>query len=136
MVPALYIVVPCYNEEAVLPITSTLFLDKIKELESLNLVSSDSKILFVNDGSTDNTWNIICDLAKKDSHYTGISQSRNRGHQSTLLAGLMEAKDDVLYRTECVSATMSFTFCSENRQLEDGTFVYGEDEALECAEFN
>lgn len=69
----LYIIVPCYNEETVLPITS--------------------KILFVNDGSTEMTWEIICELAKSNCAFKGISQSRNRGHQNAVLAGLMEAKD-------------------------------------------
>ncbi len=103
MPPILYIVIPCYNEEAVLPVTCNIFLNKLIELENANEISTNSKILFVNDGSTDNTWNIICELAKKDKHYTGISQSCNRGHQSTLLAGLMEAKDkcDITVSIDC-----------------------------------
>lgn len=99
----LYIVVPCYNEEEVLKITSQQLLNKINELSNLNKISSESKILFVNDGSTDSTWDIIKQLAKKDSHFVGISQSRNRGHQSSLLAGLMEVKDlaDVVISIDC-----------------------------------
>ncbi len=101
--PILYIVIPCYNEEAVLPVTAPIFLAKINELISLNKISHNSKILFVNDGSKDTTWEIICDLAKENEHYIGISQSRNRGHQSTLLAGLMEAKDkcDITISIDC-----------------------------------
>ena len=101
--PILYIVIPCYNEEKVLPITSTMFLDKITELVKLNKISDDSRIMFVNDGSKDKTWEIICDLANKDKHYIGISQSRNRGHQNAVLAGLMEAKDkcDITISIDC-----------------------------------
>ena len=89
--PRLYIVIPCYNEEAVLPITAPLFRDKLLSLSSQGKISPDSRVLFVNDGSKDNTWNLICQLAKEDEHYKGICLSRNRGHQNALLAGLMEA---------------------------------------------
>ena len=101
--PTLYIVIPCYNEEKVLPITSTMFLDKINELVNLGKISDDSRIMFVNDGSKDKTWEIVCDLANKDNHYIGISQSRNRGHQNAVLAGLMEAKDqcDITISIDC-----------------------------------
>ena len=103
MQPTLYIVIPCYNEEAVLPVTCNLFLNKLLELENANEISSDSKILFVNDGSTDSTWDIIRELSKKDRHFIGISQSKNRGHQSTLFAGLMEAKGkcDITVSIDC-----------------------------------
>lgn len=90
----LYIIIPCYNEEKVLPITSTMFLEKIKSLVNKGKISDKSRIMFVNDGSKDRTWEIICELAKTDEHYIGISQSRNRGHQNAVLAGLMEAKDN------------------------------------------
>lgn len=101
--PVLWMVIPCYNEEAVLPITAPLFLNKLKELIKLKKIDKKSKILFVNDGSKDNTWNIISDLAQNDTHYIGISQSRNRGHQNTLLAGLMEAKNncDITISIDC-----------------------------------
>ncbi len=99
----LYIIIPCYNEESVLPITAPIFLDKIKTLTSEGLISDDSRIMFVNDGSKDNTWNIINDLAREDEHFIGISQSRNRGHQNTVLAGLMEARDkcDITISIDC-----------------------------------
>ncbi len=90
--PVLYIVIPCYNEQEVLPITAPLFLQKIEQLAAAGSISPDSRILFVNDGSRDKTWEIICNLAKSDPHYLGISQSRNRGHQNAVLAGLMEAR--------------------------------------------
>ena len=101
--PILYIVIPCYNEEEVLPVTAPMFLDKIKKLAGQGKVDDDSRILFVDDGSRDRTWEIICDLAKEDAHYTGISQSRNRGHQNALLAGLMEAKElcDITISIDC-----------------------------------
>ena len=80
--PILYIVIPCYNEEEVLPITSGEFLAKINSLASKDKISEDSRVLFVNDGSKDRTWEIIKELSKEDEHYIGISQSRNRGHQN------------------------------------------------------
>lgn len=103
MLPILYIVVPCYNEEQVLPLTSGLFLKKIRDLEKSWKISPESKVLFVDDGSKDSTWQIICDLARKDRHFKGIQQSRNRGHQNAVLAGLMEAKDicDITISIDC-----------------------------------
>lgn len=102
-VPILYIIIPCYNEEQVLPITSPLFLNKINELINLNMIHPESKILFVNDGSKDNTWNIIKQLSQTNSHFIGICQSRNRGHQNAVLAGLMEAKEyaDITISIDC-----------------------------------
>ena len=90
MNPILYIVIPCYNEEKVLPITAPMFLEQLENMISANLVSNESRILFVNDGSSDNTWNYIKELAKSNPYFKGISQSRNRGHQNAVLAGLME----------------------------------------------
>ena len=103
MTPILYIVIPCYNEEAVLPVTAPLFLNKVKELAAAGKISEESRVLFVNDGSRDDTWKIIKDLAKQDPHYLGISQSRNRGHQNAVLAGLMEARDrcDITISIDC-----------------------------------
>lgn len=101
--PILYIIIPCYNEESVLPITSSMFLDKINELVAAGKIADNSRILFVNDGSKDQTWEIIQELAEKDPHYIGICQSRNRGHQNAVLAGLMEAKDncDITISIDC-----------------------------------
>ena len=93
MTPILYIVIPCYNEQAVLPMTAPLFLNKLKSLAAAGKISEDSRVLFVNDGSRDDTWKIIKDLSKQDPHFLGISQSRNRGHQNAVLAGLLEARD-------------------------------------------
>ena len=99
----LYIVVPCYNEQEVLPITAPLFLQKINDLAAAGKISPDSRVLFVNDGSRDRTWEIINELAASDEHYVGICQSRDRGHQNAVLAGLMEAKDrcDITISIDC-----------------------------------
>ena len=101
--PILYIVIPCYNEQEVLPITAPLFLQKINDLAAAGKISPDSRVLFVNDGSRDRTWEIINELAASDEHYVGICQSRNRGHQNAVLAGLMEAKDrcDITISIDC-----------------------------------
>lgn len=101
--PVLYIVIPCYNEEKVLPITSGMFLEKLQQLIRAEKISDESRILFVNDGSKDATWEIICGLARQDEHFLGIAQSRNRGHQAAVLAGLMEAKDrcDITISIDC-----------------------------------
>ena len=103
MMKTLYIIIPCYNEEKVLPITAPMFLKKINQLHKEGLISDDSRILFIDDGSRDDTWDIISSLAKQDKHYTGIRQSRNRGHQNAVLAGLMEAKDkcDITISIDC-----------------------------------
>ena len=103
MTPILYIVIPCYNEQAVLPITAPQFLKKLQDLTAAGKISDKSRVLFVNDGIRDETWNIICDLARQDEHYIGISQSRNRGHQNAVLAGLLEAKDscDITISIDC-----------------------------------
>ena len=101
--PILWIVIPCYNEKDVLPITAPMFLEQIQTMISKEKISAKSRILFVNDGSKDSTWDIICKLAQEDEHYIGISQSRNRGHQNAVLAGLMEAKDvcDITISIDC-----------------------------------
>ena len=101
--PILYIVIPCYNEQEVLPITAPMFLQKLTDLTAAGKISPESRVLFVNDGSKDRTWEIICDLAARDPHYAGICQSRNRGHQNAVLAGLMEAKDrcDITISIDC-----------------------------------
>ena len=93
MLPKLFIIVPCYNEEEVLPVTAPLFLEKIQDLQNKGKISAGSRVLFVNDGSKDSTWEIIEKLAKESEVFLGISQSRNRGHQNAVLAGLMEARD-------------------------------------------
>lgn len=103
MKPKLMIVVPCYNEECVLPLTAPILLQEIRRLIEKNMISADSQILFVNDGSHDSTWDIIQELSRQESFYTGICLSRNRGHQNALFAGLMEAKDncDITISIDC-----------------------------------
>lgn len=103
MKPILYIIIPCFNEQEVLPITAPEFLQKLMQLIEEDKISKKSRILFVNDGSKDNTWNIIVDLANSNEHYMGIAQSRNRGHQNAVLAGLMYAKDlcDITISIDC-----------------------------------
>lgn len=103
MIPKLYIIVPCYNEEEVLPITSGLFLEQLRQMTVQGKIRDDSRILFVDDGSKDHTWQIITQLSQEDPHYIGIRQSRNRGHQNALLAGMMEARDrcDITITIDC-----------------------------------
>ena len=101
--PVLYFVIPCYNEEQVLPETSGLFLEKLNSMIDAGKISPESRVMFVNDGSKDNTWNIISSLTEEDSHYCGISLSHNRGHQNALIAGLMEARKrcDITISMDC-----------------------------------
>ena len=89
----LYTVIPCYNEEKVLPETIRVMTEKYKDLIEQKKISGESKVLFVDDGSFDDTWEIICDAHKESRIFCGIKLSRNRGHQNALLAGLMEAKE-------------------------------------------
>ncbi len=101
--PVLYIVIPCYNEQEVLPVTAPRFLEKLSQLVREGKISDKSRILFVNDGSKDATWSVIESLAAQNRAYTGICLSRNRGHQNALLAGLMEAKNrcDITISIDC-----------------------------------
>ena len=89
--PVIYYVVPCYNESEALPISAPVFAGKLGELIGGGVISEKSRILFVNDGSSDDTWDIIRRLHKSDGRILGMSLSRNRGHQNALLAGLLYA---------------------------------------------
>ncbi len=89
----LYLVIPCYNEEEVLPETSSRLKEKINDLMKKNKIAPQSRVVFVNDGSKDNTWEIIKSLHQSDKLFGGINLSRNRGHQNALLAGLLTVKD-------------------------------------------
>ena len=89
----LYIVVPCYNEEEVLPETSKRLRAKLSQLMEAGKIAPDSRVMFVNDGSRDRTWEIIQHLHEEDPLFSGLDLTRNRGHQNALLAGLMTAKD-------------------------------------------
>ena len=101
--PVLYIIVPCYNEEAVLPVTAPMFAGKIAQLVKDGLIAQDSRILFVDDGSKDATWDILSEYARSNPVFASIRLSRNRGHQNALLAGLMEAKEyaDITISIDC-----------------------------------
>ena len=126
--PVLWIVIPCYNEQAVLPITAPMFLDKITQLAQEGLISPESRVLFVNDGSKDTTWEIISGLADSDPHFLGISQSRNRGHQNAVLAGLMTAKEycDITISIDCDGQDDINAMDEMVRQYLDGCeIVYG-----------
>ena len=89
----LYVVIPCYNEEEVLEETTKRLKEKMNSLIKEKKISKDSKVMYVNDGSKDNTWNLIKKINEKEKLFTGITLSRNRGHQNALLAGLMTAKN-------------------------------------------
>ncbi|HFI0344250.1 TPA: glycosyltransferase family 2 protein, partial [Streptococcus suis] len=101
--PTLAIIIPCYNEEDVLPITAQLFINKLRELIANKSVDSKSKVVFIDDGSGDKTWDIISDLSQKNSDSIGLRQSRNRGHQNAVYAGLMESKGwaDITISIDC-----------------------------------
>ncbi|PRR79977.1 glycosyltransferase family 2 protein [Clostridium vincentii] len=93
MKQTLYLVIPCYNEEEVLQETAKRLLEKISFMMEKDQITRESKIMFVNDGSKDKTWNIIEELHSKNNIFSGVNLSRNKGHQNALVAGLMTAKD-------------------------------------------
>ena len=91
--PIVYLVVPCYNEEEVLEETTKRLKEKFMKLIKSKKISDKSKVMYVNDGSKDSTWSLIKKISQDEKYFTGISLSRNRGHQNALLAGLMTAKE-------------------------------------------
>ena len=101
--PILWIVSPCYNEEEVLPLSAPLLLQQLNSMIDSGAISDKSKLCFVNDGSSDKTWQIINNLAKENEQCEGVSLSRNRGHQNALLAGLMESRRfcDITITIDC-----------------------------------
>ncbi len=101
--PKLFIIIPCYNEEEVLPVTAPKFKEELDVLRSKALIADDSRIMFVDDGSSDSTWKIIKDLSDESPDYSGLRLSRNRGHQNALLAGLLEARKecDITISIDC-----------------------------------
>ena len=101
--PVLWIVVPCFNEEEVLPQTAPMLKEVLSDMVTQGKIHESSAILFVNDGSSDSTWDLIRQFAAESPQIRGISLSRNRGHQNALLAGLMEAKDkcDITISIDC-----------------------------------
>ena len=90
----LYLVIPCYNEEEVLPETTRQLTEKMNDLMARGLIAKESRIVYVNDGSKDNTWALIERYHKENPLVNGVDLSRNRGHQNALLAGLMTVKDE------------------------------------------
>lgn len=126
--PVLWIVIPCYNEQEVLPVTAPLFREQLRKLTEDGKIAETSRILFVNDGSKDETWWIISALANEDEHFIGISQSRNRGHQNAVLAGLMEAKGkcDITISIDCDGQDdIGAMDCMVNEYLQGAEVVYG-----------
>ena len=101
--PVIYIVVPCYNEEEVLPLTAEFLGKKLDDLIRSRRIHPGSRVLMVDDGSKDKTWKLIEEFHEKDERFAGVKLSRNRGHQNALLAGLMTAKDlaDVTISIDC-----------------------------------
>lgn len=141
--PILYVVVPCYNEEAVLPVTAPLFLDELKKLVTEGLVSADSRLVFVDDGSADKTRELIKSLSAKDNRVLGLRQSRNRGHQNALYAGLMESvtgggkrKCDIVISADCDGQDDIAAMEEMVRAYRDGNeVVYGVRSARETDTF-
>lgn len=124
----LYIVVPCYNEEEVLDITFMELDKKIQSLIDENMISVNSRALFVDDGSDDSTWSLIVEMHKKNERFEGIKLSRNEGHQNALLAGLFHAgeKADIIVS---IDADMQDDIDAINQMIEKysmgAEIVYG-----------
>lgn len=126
--PILYIVIPCYNEEKVLPVTNALFADKLSALIQNGEISEKSRVLFVDDGSKDNTWAVISDLRAKNPQFAGLKLSRNQGHQNALLAGLMTAKNyaDITISIDCDGQDDVDAMDKMLKEYKDGAeIVYG-----------
>ncbi len=124
----LYFVVPCYNEEDVLPEASKRLDEKLNELINAGKISPDSRILFVDDGSADETWNMIQALSRDNEHFCGISLSRNRGHQNALLAGLASARgkaDMVISMDADLQDDINATDKMVDKYIEGADVVYG-----------
>ena len=124
----LWMVIPCYNEEVVLPKTAPMFLTELNQMVAEGQISDESRILFVNDGSSDDTWKLIQNFSKQDKHYIGIAQSRNRGHQNAVLAGLMEAMDhcDITISIDCDGQDDIHAMEEMVKQYHEGSdIVYG-----------
>ncbi len=124
----LCIAVPCYKEEEVLPETAKRLKAKMTELIEKGKISDRSKVVFINDGSTDRTWEIICRLHEEDKLFWGINLSRNRGHQNALLAGLMTLKeyaDMVISMDADLQDDIQAVDSMVDRYLEGYDIVYG-----------
>ena len=113
----LYIVVPCYNEADCLPQTAPVFRRKLDELEKSGIISAESRILLVDDGSVDGTWDVIRSLHESDPAFAGLRLSPNRGHQNAVMAGLMEAKTRASV-TICMDADLQDDINAMNGMME------------------
>ncbi len=128
MDPILYLVIPCYNEEAVLPETARRLQEKVTQLIGDGKISPSSRILFVNDGSTDRTWDLIAEFHSQSSLFCGIDLTRNRGHQNALLAGLMTAReraDAVISMDSDLQDDINAVDAMVDRYLDGVDIVYG-----------
>lgn len=126
--PRLFIVIPCYNEQEVLPLTAPLFLEELLLLIGKGKVSDTSQILFIDDGSKDKTWTLIQSLSAQSPHYAGAALSRNRGHQNALFAGLMEARKacDISISIDCDGQDdISSMEAMVDAYMEGNDIVYG-----------
>jgi len=138
----LYLVIPCYNEEEVLPITCEVLLKKMEDLSQSGEISLKSRVLFVDDGSKDKTWELISGLTERSPFFAGLKLSKNKGHQNALLAGLMEARkhcdaaisldsdlqDDINAIDECVAKFKDgsdVVYCVRNNRKSDTVFKRG-----------
>ena len=119
MKPRLYMIIPCYNEEKVLPITSEMFLEELNLLITKDKISENSRILFVNDGSKDKTWDLIKELSEKDEHFIGICQSRNRGHQNAVSAVVISCLEITIRRTKAAWKDCIWSNSTRSRNRED-----------------
>ena len=90
----MFVVIPCYNEEEVLPETAARLQSKMEDLIKREKISADSRVVFVNDGSKDKTWELIAGLHLENKLFRGINLTCNRGHQNALLAGLMTVRSE------------------------------------------
>ncbi len=121
--PILYIVVPCYNEEQVLPHTNPMFVEKIEQLVKKEEIHPNSKIMYVNDGSKDRTWELIESYAESIYYVVGVSQSRNRGHQSSVLAGMYAVYVITVIRTLLLNELQPKVFIKCYVYLEQKLFL-------------
>ncbi len=125
----LMIVIPCYNEEEVLPETSRRLKDKLTAMTQAGLISPESRVLLVDDGSRDGTWALITQLHREDARFRGLKLTRNRGHQNALLAGLMQALEDDFDVTISMDADLQDDMDAMDRFLqkyqEGADVVYG-----------
>lgn len=138
MCEILYLVVPCYNEEKVIRETAKRLLFKLQEMIENKIISKNSKIVFVNDGSSDNTWNIIKELHFNNDIYCGINLSRNRGHQNALLAGLLTIKEyaDIVISLDAdLQDDIEIINEFVKKYYEGNDIVYGVRESRECDSF-